>query len=479
MVCDLNVSSNTLMEQLRSGALTSEALVKESLAAIQTRDGNVGAFLSVHEKEALAQARDIDRRRAAGEAVGALAGLPVAVKDNINIEGRKTTCASKILEQFVAPYDATAIERLKQADGVLIGKTNMDEFAMGSSSEFSALGQTRNPHNLKRVPGGSSGGSTAAVAANMVPLALGSSTGGSIRQPAAFCGVVGLKPTYGRVSRYGLVAYGSSLDQIGPVAADVTGVARLYDVIAGPCTRDATSAQVAATPALPELTEALHGLRIGLPKEFLGDAVQPEIQAALNRLVDLFRAAGATIVDVSLPHTEYAISAYYLIATAEAGSNLARFDGVRYGYRTAEDGNLRDMYVRSRSEGFGIEVKRRILLGTYCLSSGYYEGYYLQAQKVRTKIIEDFQKAFDQVDVLLAPTTPTTAFEAGAKLADPMAMYLADIFTVTANLAGIPALSLPAGRDQAGLPIGLQLLGPHFSENRLLRAAYQAEQLLK
>ncbi len=479
MVCDLNVSSNTLMEQLRSGALTSEALVKESLAAIQTRDGEVGAFLSVQEEEALAQARDIDRRRAAGEAVGALAGLPVAVKDNINIEGRKTTCASKILEQFVAPYDATAIERLKQADGVLIGKTNMDEFAMGSSSEFSALGQTRNPHNLTRVPGGSSGGSTAAVAANMVPFALGSSTGGSIRQPAAFCGVVGLKPTYGRVSRYGLVAYGSSLDQIGPVAADVAGVARLYDVIAGPCHRDATSAQVEATPSLPELTQAISGLRIGLPKEFLGDAVQPEIQVALNRLVDLFRAAGATIVDVSLPHTEYAISAYYLIATAEAGSNLARFDGVRYGYRTAEDGNLRDMYVRSRSEGFGMEVKRRILLGTYCLSSGYYEGYYLQAQKVRTKIIEDFQKAFDQVDVLLAPTTPTTAFEAGAKLNDPMAMYLADIFTVTANLAGIPALSLPAGRDQAGLPIGLQMLGPHFSENRLLRAAYQAEQLLK
>ncbi|CAM2007552.1 Asp-tRNA(Asn)/Glu-tRNA(Gln) amidotransferase subunit GatA [Acanthopleuribacter pedis] len=476
---DMFASCNTLIEQLESGAVTSEALVKEALGAIEARDGEVGAFLKVHEEAAVTQARDIDRRRAAGEQVGALAGLPVALKDNINIEGRRTTCASKILENFTAPFDATVVTRLKQADAVLLGKTNMDEFAMGSSSEFSALGTTRNPHNLERVPGGSSGGSTAAVAAGMVPLALGSSTGGSIRQPAAFCGVVGLKPSYGRVSRYGLVAYGSSLDQIGPVAADVAGVARLYDAIAGPCDRDATSAQVAHTPAFPGLTEPGAPLRIGLPREFLDGGLQPEIQAALNNLVARYREAGATIVDVSLPHTEYAISAYYLIATAEASSNLARFDGVRYGFRTQEDGNLRDMYVRSRSEGFGMEVKRRILLGTYCLSSGYYEGYYLQAQKVRTKIIEDFQKAFEHVDVLLAPTTPTTAFAAGAKLDDPMAMYLADIFTVTANLAGIPALSLPAGCDNDGLPIGLQLLAPHLGENRLLQAAYQAEQLLR
>ena len=477
MAIETGKTTKEMLAALQRGDFTSEALTRACLDEIRERDEALGAFLSIDEAEALAAARETDRKRAAGEPLGSLAGVPIAIKDNINITGRKTTCASKILEAFVSPYDASVIAKLREADAILIGKTNMDEFAMGSSTEFSGLQKTRNPVNPERVPGGSSGGSTAAVGADLVPLALGSSTGGSIRQPAAFCGVTGLKPTYGRVSRFGLVAYGSSLDQIGPIARDVDGVARLFQVIAGHCERDSTSARVATADVLADLETPPAGLKVGLPVEFSSGDVQPEIKAAMAKLVARLEEAGAEIVEVSLPHTEYAIPAYYLLATAEASSNLARFDGVRYTHRTADAANLRDMYVRTRSEGFGIEVKRRILLGTYCLSSGYYEGYYLNAQRVRTKIIEDYRAAFAKVDVLLAPTTPTTAFPFGDRTDDPMSMYLSDIFTVTANLAGIPAMSLPYGADGDGLPIGLQLMGNHFQEAHLLRTARLVETL--
>lgn len=473
----LGETTQSMLSALEKGHISAEALVKEHLDAIAQRDGEIGAFLDTFPEDATKEAHHFDQLRAAGEALPPLAGIPVAVKDNINIIGKRTTCASKFLEAFESPYNASAIAKLKAAGAVIVGKTNMDEFAMGSSTEHSALKRTVNPVAPEHVPGGSSGGSTAAVAAKMVPLALGSSTGGSIRQPAAYCGVVGMKPTYGRVSRFGLVAFGSSLDQIGPVANDVDGAARLYMAIAGHDPNDATSVNRPVEDVLANIETAPTQLRIGLPKEFLSGNLQPEIRAAMDRLVAAFQAAGATIVEVALPHTDYAIPAYYLIATAEASSNLARFDGVRYTKRASHK-NLAEMYMNSRSEGFGMEVKRRILLGTYCLSSGYYEGYYLKAQQVRTKIIEDYANAYESVDVILAPTTPTTAFRIGAKVNDPMQMYLNDIYTVTANLAGIPALSLPAGKDAAGLPIGLQLMGPHFEEANLFRVAKQAESLL-
>lgn len=473
----LGETTRSMLTALEQGQVTAEALVKEHLAEIENRDAEIGAFLDVFNEDAPKDAHHFDQMRAAGETLPVLAGIPVAIKDNINIAGKRTTCASKFLADFQSPYNATAIEKLKAAGAVFIGKTNMDEFAMGSSTEHSALKKTVNPAAPEHVPGGSSGGSTAAVAAKMAPLSLGSSTGGSIRQPAAYCGVVGMKPTYGRVSRYGLVAFGSSLDQIGPVANDVDGAARLYMAIAGHDPHDATSANRPVEDVMAHLDQPIAGLKIGLPKEFLSDDLQDDIRQALDRLVKAFQDAGATVTEVSLPHTDYAIPAYYLIATAEASSNLARFDGVRYTKR-AEHKNLAEMYINSRSEGFGMEVKRRILLGTYCLSSGYYEGYYLKAQQVRTKIIEDYARAFDQVDILLGPTTPTTAFRMGAKMDDPMKMYLNDIYTVTANLAGIPAMSIPAGKDAAGLPIGLQLMGPHFEEARMFRVAKQAETLL-
>ncbi len=474
----IGTSAAAMLEAQQQGQVTAEALVAAHLDQIRSRDAEIGAFLEVFEDEALQQAREIDRKRAAGEALGALAGLPVALKDNICVQGHRTTCGSRMLENFVAPYSATVVERLRAADAVIIGKTNLDEFAMGSSTEFSALRRTRNPVNPEYVPGGSSGGSAAAVAAGMVPLALGSSTGGSIRQPASFCGIVGMKPTYGRVSRYGLVAYGSSLDQIGPMAADVDGAARLMQVIGGFDSRDATSAREEMGDCLQALAQTPKAPRIGLVREWQHGEIQAEVRAAEEHLIARLRAAGAEIVEVALPHTEYAIPAYYLVATAEASANLARFDGVRYGMRSERAGSLRDMYVRTRSEGFGAEVKRRILLGTYCLSSGYYEGFYLNAQKVRTKIVQDFQAAFQQVDAILSPTTPNPAFRFGEKTDDPVTMYLQDIYTVMANLAGLPAISIPVGRSREGLPLGCQLMASHFNDAALLGLARWAEGLL-
>jgi len=470
-------TTNVLLAAIESHSQTSESLTKACLSRIAAKNDRVGAFLRTLDDEALATARAIDEKRKAGKPLGALAGIPVAIKDNIHIEGALTTCASKMLEDFRAPFDATVIARLKAADAILIGKTNLDEFAMGSSTEYSAFQATRNPHDPAKVAGGSSGGSAVAVAADMVPLALGSSTGGSIRQPASFCGVVGLKPTYGRVSRYGLVAFGSSLDQIGPMAKDVDGVARLYQAIAGKDPKDATCSDEPVIDCLHDLTQPPETPVIGLPREYFTEDIQPAIKTAINELVKKLEAAGAVFKEISLPHTEYAIPAYYLIATAEASSNLARFDGARYGFRTDQARDLSEMYTKTRTQGFGMEVKRRIILGTYCLSSGYYEGYYLQAQKVRTRIIETFREAFTQVDAILTPTTPQVAFPLGEKTDDPMAMYLSDIFTVTANLAGIPAISLPCGKDEQGLPIGVQLLGNHFQEARLLALAAHCERL--
>ncbi len=421
------------------------------------------------------KAGEVDARVAAGEA-GSLAGTILAVKDLIVMKGGRVTCGSRILADFVSPYDATVVERLEAQDAVIIAKTNMDEFAMGSSNENSHFGAVRNPHDRQRVPGGSSGGSCAAVAAGMVTAALGSDTGGSIRQPAAFCGVVGLKPTYGRVSRYGLVAFASSFDQIGPIAQTVQDAGDLFRAMAGHDPKDSTSAQL-AVPVLDEHSgEKIKGLRIGLPKEYFADGLAADIRTAIDQLVARLAADGAEIVDVSLPHTEYAIAAYYIITTAEASSNLARYDGARYGYRAEQSDSLEEMYVRSRSEGFGEEVKRRIMLGTYVLSAGYYDAYYRKAQQVRTLVRRDFEQAFTVCDCLLTPTTPTTAFKLGEKTADPLNMYLSDVYTVSVNLAGLPAMSVPCGVDSANLPLGVQIIGNAFDETTVLKLGRHIEQ---
>lgn len=472
-------ATQDLVKNLASGKLSSQSLLESCLANIGKHNPTLGAFLDIYKEEALAQAKIIDEKRAKGLSLGPLAGIPIAVKDNIHILGKKTTCGSKMLANFVAPFEAHAIERLKAEEVILLGKTNLDEFGMGSSTEHSAFGPTRNPYNLTRVPGGSSGGSAAAIAANMAPLALGSSTGGSIRQPAAFCGIVGLKPTYGRVSRYGLVAYGSSLDQIGPMAGDVYGVALLMQAIAGNDQRDATATDTAVPNYIDELSKPPSQPVIGIPKQYYSKSLNPEIQSAINLLSRELEANGAQLREIDLPNTNHAIPAYYLLAMAEASSNLSRFDGARYGFRANPIRDVADMYAASRSQGFGPEVKRRILLGTYCLSSGYYEGYYLKAQKVRTLLIEEFQKAFETVDALLAPTTPDVAFPIGEKTQDPESMYLSDIYTVTANLAGLPAISLPCGKNSLGLPIGVQLIGNHYEESKLLRLAKICEEIIQ
>ncbi|MCC6620626.1 MAG: Asp-tRNA(Asn)/Glu-tRNA(Gln) amidotransferase subunit GatA [Deltaproteobacteria bacterium] len=454
---------------LASGALTAEALVAGCLDRIARLDGTLGAFLATDPEGALATARDVDRRRAAGEPLGPLAGIPIAVKDQICTRGLATTAGSKILAGWVPPYDATAVARLRAADAVIIGKTNQDEFAMGSSNESSAFRPAKNPWALDRVPGGSSGGSAAAVAAGLALGALGTDTGGSVRQPASFCGLVGIKPTYGRVSRYGAIAYASSFDQIGPIARTAEDAALILAVIAGQDPLDATSLPTPA-PLLP-LGASLGGLRVGVPAEYLGDGVSPAVQAAVRQALAVFEDDGATVVPVSLPHTRYAIAVYYLLATAEASSNLARYDGLRYGHRTATPvGDIAELYARTRAEGFGPEVRRRIVLGTFALSAGYYDAYYERAQRVRTLIRRDFDRAFADVDVIATPTSPYVAFALGEKVADPLAMYLADVFTVPASLAGVAALSTPCGFE-GGLPIGLQLIGPPLSEPRLLAAA--------
>jgi aspartyl-tRNA(Asn)/glutamyl-tRNA(Gln) amidotransferase subunit A len=442
---------------------------------IEVLDGRVHAYLTLTRELALEQAERADRRRQAGEH-GALLGIPLAIKDVICTKGVRTTCGSKILYNFVPPYDATVMERLNAAGAIILGKANMDEFAMGSSTEHSAYGSTHNPWDLRAIPGGSSGGSAAAVAAAECAAALGTDTGGSIRQPAACCGIVGLKPTYGRVSRYGLVAFASSLDQIGPMTKDVRDAALLLNVIGGKDARDSTSADVPLADFTQALTGSVQGVRIGIPREYFIAGIDPEVERAVRDAVKLLEGLGATIADVSLPHTEYGIAVYYILAASEASSNLARYDGIKYGYRTPQWSNLRDMYMRTRDEGFGTEVKRRIMLGTYALSAGYYEAYYKKAQQVRTLIRRDFDAAFQEVDVLVAPTAPTPAFKIGEKIDDPLQMYLSDVFTVPVNLAGMPGISVPCGFSSTGLPIGLQIIGRPFAEATVLRVAYAFEQ---
>ena len=472
-------TAHELSDRLQQGEITARQLVEAALDRIGEIDGQINAFISVDPEGALAHADDIDQRRTTGAALGPLAGIPLALKDVLCVRGGRTTCGSKILEHFIAPYDATAVEQLRAAAAVFIGKTNMDEFAMGSSCENSYFGPTLNPCDPERVPGGSSGGSAAAVAADETILALGSDTGGSVRQPASYCGVVGLKPTYGRVSRYGLIAYASSLDQIGPVTKDVEDAALLLQAIAGHDSRDSTSSTAPVPDYRAALKGDIRGLRVGLAREHFPAALDAEVagaaQDAANALVD----AGAELVDVQLPvagHPEYCISTYYIIAMAEASANLARYDGIKYGYRAEGHADLQGMYLQTRSEGFGTEVKRRIMLGAYALSAGYYDAYYRKAQQVRTLIREDFARAFTACDVLLSPVAPTTAFRLGEQLDDPLQMYLNDIYTVSVNLAGLPAISVPFAQSRGDLPIGVQLLAPPLEEARLLRAAYALEQ---
>ena len=465
----LNATATELLSWLDAGECTSVEITQAYLDRIAEHDERIGAFLRVNDDAALEQAAAIDARRKKGDSLGPLAGVPVAVKDLLCTRGEPTTCASKILSEFRPPYDATVIEKLRNADAVLSGKTNLDEFAMGSSTENSAFSPTRNPHDRSRTPGGSSGGSAAAVAAGLAPLALGSDTGGSIRQPAAFCGVVGFKPTYGMVSRYGLVAFASSLDQIGPFARSVDDAALLLSAIAGHDPRDATS----DPRPVPGLDDAggLGGVRIGLPAEFFGDGLDPEVRAAVERARGVLEELGAKTFEVSLPLTPHGIAVYYLVAPCEASSNLARYDGVRYGMRGDGDRDVTALFESTRGEGFGREVKRRILLGTFALSSGYYEAYYGRAQKVRAAMRAELDRCFERADLLLTPTTPTPAFKLGEKVSDPLAMYLNDVLTVTANLCGNPALSVPCGRTKGDLPIGLQLMAPRFGETVLFRAA--------
>ena len=461
-------------EKLRAREFSAEELAGAYLERIRETEGRVRAYLSVLEDEALRAARAADERIRAGDHDSPLLGVPVAVKDLLCMKGTRTTCASRFLENFEAPYDATAVARLKEAGAVILGKLNMDEFAMGSSCEQSAFGPTRNPWNLKAIPGGSSGGSAAAVAARSCAVSLGSDTGGSIRQPAACCGVVGMKPTYGRVSRYGLVAFASSLDQIGPLASCVRDAAALLGAVSGHDPRDSTSANEPVPDYAENLEDGVKGLKIGIPGEYFVEGMRPEVEAAVREAIAAFEDQGAEIIDVSLPHTEYALPVYYILAPAEASSNLARYDGARFGARREEDspyGALFGMYAASRESGFGEEVKRRVMLGAYALSSGYYDAYYAKAQKVRTLICRDFKAAFEKVDVVLSATAPTPAFEIGERLDDPMSMYLSDILTIPCNLAGLPGLSQPCGFAASGLPIGLQLVGRPFGERTILRAA--------
>jgi len=478
MTDDLDrLTARQLVENLSVGDVSAEEVVQHHLDRIAERDGDLHCYLWVDEEGALARAREIDARRAAGEPVGELAGVPIAVKDNICTDGRPTTCASRILKGFHPPFSAHVIELLEAADAIVIGKTNLDEFAMGSSTENSSAGATRNPWATDRAPGGSSGGSTAAVAAGLAPWALGSDTGGSVRQPASFCGVVGLKPTYGRVSRWGLVAFASSLDQIGPITRSVADAALLLGVIAKPDGRDSTCAHEHVPNYLAELEKPVTGLRIGVPREYFGEGLEPEVEKAVRDALKVYQRLGVDVVDVSLPHTDYAVATYYIVATAEASSNLARYDGVQYGYRSPKPPeDIVDMYSRTRAEGFGEEVKRRIMLGTYALSSGYYDAYYLKAQKVRMLIKQDFDRVFEDVDAVACPTSPTVPFKLGERTDDPLSMYLSDVFTISANLAGIPGISIPCGLADGRLPIGLQLLAPPFAEPLLLRlsAAYES-----
>lgn len=467
-----------LAAALKAGEFSSRELTQSLLGRIDALDGKLNSFITVTAEQALAEADRADAVRARGQA-GPLTGLPLALKDIFCTEGVKTSCGSRMLDNFISPYDATVVEKLKAAGTISLGKTNMDEFAMGSSNENSHYGPVKNPWDLTAVPGGSSGGSAAAVAAGLVPAALGTDTGGSIRQPASFCGITGLKPTYGRVSRYGIIAYASSLDQAGPLARTAEDCAWLLGAIAGHDSRDSTSVARGVPDYTEELGASLSGLKIGLPKEYFGDGLAPEVETAVREAVKVYESLGATVREVSLPHTHHAIPAYYVIAPAEASSNLSRFDGVRFGHRCEAPTDLIDLYERSRAEGFGEEVKRRILIGTHTLSEGFFDAYYKKAQQVRRLIRQDFLDAFEDVDVLMGPASPTPAFDLGAKK-DPVSMYLQDIYTIAINLAGIPGISVPAGfagpRPAERRPIGLQILAPHFAEPQLLNVAHQFQQ---
>ncbi len=470
------LTASEIPSLLTQKKVSAEELVRAHLALIEKKDADVRAYLTLSPERALEQAKKIDRMVAAGAALPPLAGVPAAIKDVILTKGLRTTCASKILEHYIPPYDATATIRLEAAGACVLGKTNCDEFAMGSSTENSGYFTTRNPHDLTRVPGGSSGGSAAAVAANLATVSLGSDTGGSIRQPAGLCGVVGMMGTYGRVSRFGLVAFASSLDHIGPFGRSVRDVAAVLQAIAGPDAADSTCANVPVPDYVSALDREIRGIKVGIPKEyFIG--LNSEIGENIQKGIDLLTKLGCEVESISLPHTDYAIACYYIIATAEASSNLARYDGVRYGFRSPAYDDLRDMYKKTRDQGFGAEVKRRIMLGTHVLSSGYYDAYYLKAQKVRSLITRDFVEAFDEVDVILTPTSPSPAFKLGELVDDPLQMYLADIYTVTADLAGVPGISVPCGKtkDNPSLPVGMQLLGKHFDEQRLLQVAHAFE----
>ena len=468
-----------LIEKLKNKELTSTEITQSYVDKIKEKEPEVQAFVTTLEDEAIKQAKEIDEKRASEQIKNDLAGIPIGIKDNMCTKGIKTTCSSHMLENFVSPYDATVVEKLKSENLIDLGKLNMDEFAMGGSTEYSYFHKTYNPWNLNKVPGGSSGGSAAAVAANMVPWALGSDTGGSIRQPSSFCGVVGLKPTYGLVSRYGLVAFASSLDQIGPITKDVEDSAILLNLIAGHDEKDTTSADIAKKDYTKNLKNDIKGKKIGVPKEFFGEGINAEVKEKLQEAMETYKELGAEVEEFSLDIAKYSLATYYIIACAEASSNLGRFDGIRYGYRTPEFSNLKELYKKSRSEGFGPEVKRRIILGTYVLSSGYYDAYYKKAQQVRTLVMNEFQKAFKKYDVILTPTSPTVAFDIGSKSNNPLEMYLADICTVSVNIAGLPGISIPCGVDKEGMPVGMQLIGNKFEEEKLLNMAYVFEQKTK
>ena len=468
-----------MSEMLNSGKITSEELVNQFFDRIDEKEGDINAFISLMKDEAIARAKEIDLKRKNGEKVGKYAGIPIAIKDNMNIKGTNTTCASKMLENYNSPYNATVIDKLEEAGLIFIGKTNMDEFAMGTSTEHSAFKITHNPWDLERIPGGSSGGSAAAVSAQMAPWALGSDTGGSIRQPASMCGVVGLKPTYGLVSRYGLVAYASSFDQIGPIASNVEDSAILLNLIAGYDENDSTSYDKEKEDYTKYLVNDVKGMKIVVPKEFIGEGINEDVKKAIIEVADNYRKMGATVDECSLDVGNIAIADYYILACAEASSNLGRFDGIRYGYRTENYDNLDDIYLNSRSEGFGPEVKRRIILGTYVLSAGYYDAYYKKAQKVRAYLKAKFNELFDKYDLVLIPTVPSAAFKIGEKIDNPLEMYLADICTVSVNIIGSPAMNIPCALDSNGVPIGFQLIGKAFNEKAIFQAAYTYEQNYK
>ncbi|GAB4439067.1 MAG: Asp-tRNA(Asn)/Glu-tRNA(Gln) amidotransferase subunit GatA [bacterium] len=473
-----NLSVTECSELIQKGETTSTELTELFLKEAKKLNERINAFITICEEEAFLSAKRADEQIKKG-AKGVLLGVPIAIKDNICTKGMRTTCASKILNNFVPPYDATVVERLKAEGVVILGKTNMDEFAMGSSNETSFFGPVRNPHDTERIPGGSSGGSAACVAASMAPAALGSDTGGSIRQPASLCGVVGLKPTYGRVSRYGLIAFGSSLDQIGPITKNVKDAALLLEKISGRDERDSTSLKAPVQPYSKQLNPVIKGLKLGVPKEYFLDGMDKDVLTRVKESIEALKEMGAEVQEISLPHSFYGIAVYYLIATAEASSNLARYDGVKYGFRAENVKDLKEMYIRTKKEGFGEEVKRRIMLGTFSLASGYYDAYYKKASKVRTLIKKDFEDAFQKVNAIVCPTSPETAFRLGEKSDDPIKMYLSDIFTININLAGVPAISVPCGFDAKKLPVGLQIIGNYMDEQTILNIAYAFEQAKK